>query len=36
MLTRAIGLVGNTIAASIMGALGWVMGGLLPADAPKS
>jgi hypothetical protein len=35
MLARAGGLVANTITASIMGALGWVMGGLLPADAPK-
>jgi hypothetical protein len=29
---RSGGLVGNTIASAIMAALGWVMGGLLPAD----
>jgi hypothetical protein len=36
MGARAGGLVGNTIASAIMAALGWVMGGLLPADKPKA
>jgi hypothetical protein len=36
MLARAGGLVANTIGTAIIGALGWVMGGLLPADRPKA
>lgn len=36
MGARASGLVFNTIAGAIMGALGWVMGGLLPAARTKS
>lgn len=36
MLARAGGVVANTITASIVAALGWVMGGLLPSDAPKA
>lgn len=36
MLTRLGGLVANTIGAAIIGALGWVMGGLLPADRPRA
>ena len=35
MLARTGGLIGNTITASIVAALGWVMGGLLPSDKPK-
>jgi hypothetical protein len=35
LLRRSGGLVGNTITAAIMAALGWVMGGLLPADKAK-
>lgn len=35
MVSRAGGLVANTITCAILGALGWVMGALLPADAPK-
>jgi hypothetical protein len=35
MLRRAGGLVGNTITAAILGALGWVMGALLPTEKPK-
>lgn len=35
MLARVGGLVANTITSSIMGALGWVMGGLLPRDTPR-
>jgi hypothetical protein len=36
MLARAGGLFANTISAAIIGALGWVMGGLLPGDTPKA
>ncbi len=36
MLRRAGGLVTNSFSASIAGALGWALGGLLPADSPKS
>ena len=36
MLTRLGGLVANTIGSAIVGALGWVMGGLLPADRPRT
>jgi hypothetical protein len=36
MLGRAGGLVANTISTSIVAALGWVMGGLLPSDGPKA
>jgi len=36
MITRFFGLIANTITAAIVGALGWVMGGLLPADHPKA
>lgn len=36
MLTRAGGLVANTIGTAIVAALGWVMGGLLPAEKPKT
>jgi hypothetical protein len=32
VLSRMGGLVANTIVAGIAGCLGWVMGGLLPAD----
>ena len=33
MLVRTGGLVANSLSASIAGALGWAMGGLLPQDA---
>jgi hypothetical protein len=33
---RVRGLFGNSMAASIMGALGWVMGGLLPVTPPPA
>jgi hypothetical protein len=36
MLARAGGLVANTIGTAIIGALGWVMGALLPAEKPKA
>lgn len=36
MGARAGGVVFNTIASAIMGALGWVMGGLLPGEKPKA
>jgi uncharacterized membrane protein (DUF485 family) len=36
MVTRAGGLVANTISGSIIAGLGWVMGGLLPSDTPKA
>jgi len=32
MAARAGGLVANCIAAAILGALGWSLGGLIPAE----
>jgi hypothetical protein len=36
MLARGGGLLANTISSAIIGALGWVMGGLLPTNTPKA
>jgi hypothetical protein len=35
MLARVGGLIANTITSAILGALGWVMGGLLPGQPPQ-
>ena len=35
LMSRAFGLVGNSIGSGIIGALGWALGGLLPAEAHR-